>query len=516
MITEDQQAVIDFLSAATTHDGQEVTRIDTHSATVFLAGSRAWKLKRAVRYDYLDFSTIERRRLACEGEVRLNRRTAPTVYRGVTPVTKQLDGSLALGGTGTPVDWLVEMNRFDDSQLLDRLAARQALGQELMRPLAETIARFHAAAEARRDYGGAAGMRRVVNGNAAGFEEFGGSVLEAAVYLRLTEKSLGEIHRHGALLEIRRAGGLVRQCHGDLHLRNIVLLNGEPTLFDAIEFNDDIACIDVLYDLAFLLMDLWRRHLPAHANAVWNGYLSEVGDHSGMCLLPLFLSCRAAVRAKTSATAARLQVDPASRADLEQAARDYLAMAQQFLDPAPPLVVALGGFSGTGKSTLARALAAGLGAPPGAVWLRSDELRKRLCGVPPLERLGPAGYTTDVSRRVYAALVAQGTAVVQAGFAAIADAVYARPEDRYGIEQIAHDRNIPFVGLWLDAPEPLLVERLQRRTGDVSDADADVLRTQSAQDIGAVRWQRLDASRPVAAVMADAMSAVAAATGVTC
>jgi aminoglycoside phosphotransferase family enzyme/predicted kinase len=512
MATEDQSAVIDLLAAPATHGGESVKRIDTHSAVVFLAGTRAWKLKRAVQYDYLDFATIERRRLACEGEVRLNRRTAPTLYRGVTPVVRRPDGSLAIGGTCTPVDWLVEMNRFDEDQLFDRLAARHALDLALMRPLAAAIAQFHAGAEPRPDHGGAAGMTWVVKGNEEGFAEFGSTLVDAAACARVTDQNLREIDRHRALLEIRRAGGLVRQCHGDLHLRNIVLLDGRPTLFDAIEFNDRIACTDVLYDLAFLLMDLWRRQLPGHANAVWNGYLAEAGDHSGICLLPLFLSCRAAVRAKTSATAARLQSDPRARTDLERASREYLAMAQQFLDPAPPSVVAIGGLSGSGKSTLALALAARTGAAPGAVVLRSDELRKRICGVSPLERLGPEGYTTEVSQRVYGALVTQAAAVVRAGFSVIADAVYARPGDREAIEHIARDVGVPFVGLWLEAPQPILIERLQRRRADASDADAEVLRNQYAKGAGAVTWQRLNASAPPETVLANAASAVATAT----
>src|SRR5688500_14665997 len=157
MITGDQSAVIAFLSSPAAHAGETVRRVETHSAIVFLAGDRAWKLKRAVRYDYLDFSTVECRRVACEGELRLNTRTAPSIYRGVTPVVRRADGSLAIGGSGLPVDWLVDMNRFDEDQLFDRLAARQELGLALMHPLAAAVAQFHAGAEPRPDHGGRAG-----------------------------------------------------------------------------------------------------------------------------------------------------------------------------------------------------------------------------------------------------------------------------------------------------------------------------------------------------------------------
>ena len=508
MATDDQRPVVAFLESREAHHGESVTRIDTHSAFVFLAGNRAWKLKRAVRYDYLDFSTAERRRAACEREVRLNAPAAPGIYRGVVPVVRRADGSLAVGGAGDAIDWLVEMNRFDEDQLFDRLAARKQLNLELMRPLAAAIAHFHAHAEPRRDRGGKAGMTWVVNGNAAGFAEFGGALLDATTCRRVTDESRAEIEHCATVLEIRRAGGLVRQCHGDLHLRNIVLLDGQPTLFDAVEFNDDIACTDVLYDLAFVLMDLWRRALPRHANAVWNGYLGETGDHSGLRLLPLFLSCRAAVRAKTSATAARLVADTSARRELELAAQDYLTMALQFLHPPPPSMVAIGGFSGTGKSTLAIALAAGVGAPPGAVVLRSDELRKRLCGVSALERLGPDAYTPELSRRVYAALTARAAAVVHAGYAAILDAVFARPADRHAVEQAAADAGVPFQGLWLEAPERVLVERLQHRGADASDADAGVLRRQAAEGAGQITWHRLDASAAAGVVLGHAASLI--------
>ncbi len=203
------------------------------------------------------------------------------------------------------------------------------------------------------------------------------------------------------MLDARRQSGFVRQCHGDLHLRNIVLLDGRPTLFDGVEFNDEIACTDVFYDLAFLLMDLWRRQLPRHANVVMNRYLSETGDADGLSLLPLFLSCRAAVRAKTSATAARLQSDAGQRESLQSLARQYLAMAGELLHPPRPSLIAIGGFSGSGKSTLALSLAPHVGAVPGAVVLRSDEIRKRLSGVSPLEHLDASGYSPLVNERVY-------------------------------------------------------------------------------------------------------------------
>jgi hypothetical protein len=510
MLVEDQRSVIDFLMQPSTHGGVAVERIDTHSAVVFLAGPRALKLKRAVRFDYLDFSTVEHRHAACEAELRINRRTAPSVYHGVLPVVRRGDGSLALGGDGTPVDWLVDMVRFDQDFLFDRLAARASLGLELMQPLGSSVARFHATAERRPAFGGREGMTWVVDGNQAGFVEHGAGALDGRGCEELTESSLREIARWGSLLERRRADGYVRQCHGDLHLRNIVLLDGQPTLFDAIEFNDQLACVDVLYDFAFLLMDLWRRRLPRHANAAFNGYLADAGDLDGLALLPLFLSCRAAVRAKTSATAARLQGTAERTRELQDLAREYVAMARDLLRAAPARLIAIGGLSGSGKSTLAQSLAPEVGAVPGAVVLRSDEIRKAVCGVPRLQRLGDEGYARDVTTRVYRTLVDRARRALAAGHSVIADAVFARPADRAAIEAVAASERVPFTGLWLDAPSHVLVTRVDQRSLDASDANATVVRQQLATDLGAIHWLRIDAAAAPRDVLNDVRSRIGA------
>jgi len=324
----------------------------------------------------------------------------------------------------------------------------------------------------------------------------------------VTDGGRAELARHAALLDARRDGGAVRECHGDLHLRNIVLIDGQPTLFDGVEFNDEISCIDVLYDLAFLLMDLRRRGLPRHAGAVWNRYLAETADLDGLPLLPLFLSCRAAVRAKTSATAARLQDDAARRDDLRALAREYLAMAEALLHPPPACLVAVGGLSGSGKSTLAYGLAPAVGAVPGALVIRSDEIRKQLCGVPPLERVGPEGYTPEVTARVYAVVADRARQALEAGVSVIADAVHARAPDRLAIEAVAMAGSVPFIGLWLDAPESTLVTRVGRRVRDPSDADADAIRRQRTGDTGAIGWERLDASLAPDDVLRQALTAV--------
>jgi aminoglycoside phosphotransferase family enzyme/predicted kinase len=504
MVIADQSEVIDFLSRPATHGGHEVERVETHASIVFLAGARALKLKRAVRYDYLDFSTPERRHRLCEAEVTLNRRTAPGLYDGVLAITRERDGALALAGRGTAIDWVVAMHRFDQDRLLDRLATRGELPLGLMAPLGDAVARLHQGAVRRPDFGGTAGIERVIAGNARSLKDEPAAGLSQTSVQRLFARQHETLQRQARRLEARRREGFVRHCHGDLHLRNLVLLDTGPTLFDGIEFNDDLACIDVQYDLAFLLMDLWCRRLRAHANAVWNAYVAATNDLDGLSLLPLFLSCRATIRAKTSLTAASLATDAVRRGELHERAQSYLALADTLVQPVAPCLVAIGGCSGSGKSTVARTLACDLGSAPGAVVVRSDQIRKWLCGG---DR--PADYSPGATQRVYAAAAERCGRVVDGGYTAIADAVFGRPAQCRAIEAFAQRQGVPFVGIWLEAPRDLLVQRVTARTGDLSDADAGVVARQVAETTPPANWLRVDAARPLDSVVGDVRAVVA-------
>lgn len=508
MITEDQGEVVGFLSSAAAHGGAEVERIDTHASIVFLAGAYAWKLKRAVRYEYLDFSTASTRRAMCEAELRVNQRTAPDLYDQVVPVTRERDGSLALGGAGEPLEWVLRMRRFDQASLLEHRAQAGELTLGDSRALGTAVAAMHAVAERCTRRPGAAAMRWVVEGNARGFAEDASTVFDSGTCARLTDAASAAVARHQQTLDERAQRGKTRRCHGDLHLGNIVMLEGRPIPFDAVEFNEDITCIDVLCDLAFLLMDLMHRGLVAHANAVWNSYLAETLDLEGPQVMPLFLSSRAAVRAKTTATLLAVRSTDAARAGMAARAQAYLSMAATLLEPRPGGLLAIGGFSGSGKSTLAAALAPFVGPSPGAVVVRSDEVRKHLCGVAPSSHLGLEGYLSSVSERVYAVMHERVGTVAKAGGAAIADAVYSRAGDRLAIEAVARETGVPFVGIWLDAPEPVLIDRVQRRVGDLSDADASVVSAQVKGRPAGSHWQRLDATRAPAEVLGNAVALV--------
>jgi uncharacterized protein len=491
-----QDAVIAFLSEGRSFGipGAAVERITTHAAIVFLVGARAYKMKRAVRYSFLDFTTLDRRRRALEAELELNRRTAPMIYRRLVPVTREEGGALALAGSGETVEWVLEMVRFDQEARLDRIAHRGELTPAIVDELAAEIAAFHERALARAEYGGHAGMLEVIEGNAQDFAALPPEVLPLEQRLRLTARCRDELARRQKLLEERRRGGHVRHCHGDLHLGNIVLLEGRPVLFDCLEFDESLAAIDTLYDLAFLLMDLQHQRLPACAQRLLNGYLDASWDDEGLALLPLFLACRAAVRAKVLGLAANAAAGPAS--SVVDKAREYLERALGYLNPPPARLVAIGGVSGTGKSTLTRRLAPEIGAAPGAVVLRSDVVRKRMYGTPPHERLPPEAYRKEVSRRVYDALTKRVAALIGAGHAAIADAVFLDPDERAQIERAAADAGVPFQGLWLSAPKDVLVRRVGARRGDASDATPDVLKQQLAADPGTLRWPTVDVSGP--------------------
>ena len=493
-MVDDQEETIAFLARPESYGPgvAEVARIDTHASAVFLAGQRVYKLKRAVRFSYLDYSSPELRRRACEREVKLNRRTAPDLYLGVVPVTRGPSG-LELGGEGEAVDWLVEMSRFDEAGLFDRMAAQGLLNERLMRDLADRVAEFHAAAEVDRAAGGAAAMAKVISGNDLNLRSAGATFAPGKVD-RLRDASNEALERLTALLDRRRESGHVRLCHGDLHLRNICLFRGRPTLFDCVEFSDELARIDVFYDLAFLIMDLRHRRLDRFANQVFNRYLDRREEADGLAAMPLLLSLRAAIRAHTGAAAAARQRDPEEAAILRREIASYLDEALAFLAPAAPVLVAVGGLSGTGKSSLAYALAPELGRAPGARVLRSDVLRKRLMGAAPETRLAPAAYGPETTLRVYAGLRTEAAAAVASGQAVVADAVFLREKERDAIAGVARAAGVPFLGLWLEAPPEVLESRIAARRDDASDATLSVLRMQGRQVAGRIAWQRLDAS----------------------
>lgn len=503
----DQTDAIAFLTRPATYGiASPVETMETHISRIFLAGDRAFKMKRAVRLPYADFSTPDLRLAACRKEVELNSRTAPRLYLGVRRITRGSDGRPAFDGSGELLDAVVEMMRFDQSALLDRMAEAGALTPDLMTRTARMIARFHRDAPVVHAGGGAQNLAGVLDINRAGFAA--SHVFAPAEVAALDAAFRTALSRHAAVLDRRESAGKVRRCHGDLHLRNICLLDDEPCLFDCIEFNDQIATVDVLYDLAFLLMDLWHRGFPDLANLVANRYLDGTDNEDGFGLLPFLMAIRAAVRAHVIATQAEESGDASGR--LAGEARAYFDLAADLLGQRPARLVAIGGLSGSGKTTIAEALAAHVGAPPGARIVESDRVRKALHGVPPETRLPDSAYRPEVSEKVYGELARRAGLILAEGGSAVVDAVFDRPPDRMHIEQAAGNLGLPFLGIWLEGSADMLRHRVEQRRGGPSDATVDILSLQLRRDAGEIAWHRLDASRSPAGTVSDILALLAA------
>jgi aminoglycoside phosphotransferase family enzyme/predicted kinase len=462
--------------------------LETHISLVFVGGDTVWKLKKAVRLAFLDFTSVEARRRFTQRELELNRPAAPDLYRDVVPIVRRRDRTLALGelDEGPPIDWVLRMARVPEDDFLDAVAATGRLTHDLLDALGDAVATYHGGLPSAAGFDAAAAMRRVALGNAQSARDAGLPDDEVEAW---QEGILAALDGIVGWLAQRARDGFVRRAHGDLHLGNLCLWQGRPVPFDALEFDEAMATVDLGYDLAFLLMDLDRRVTRAAANRVLNRYVARTGDAALTRGLPAFVSLRAMVRAHVEAT----------RGNGAVAAR-YLAAAAAYLQTRPAILVAIGGLPGSGKSTLARALAPGLGNAPGALVLRSDEVRKRQHGAAPEERLPQEAYSDAASEAVFGELTALAGQAARGGHAVIADATFIDPRHRKRVEAAARSAGVPFVGLWLKAPLRELEARIAGRGRDASDATVAVLHAASRADPGAGAWQAIDATDPEAAV----------------
>ncbi len=505
--TASQDEVLAFLADPATYGGAKVQRIDTHAASVFLAGNRALKIKRAVRFPFLDYSTLAKRKEACAAELAVNAPFAPEIYRGVVPITREARGKLAIAGSGAPVEWAVDMRRFDEKRTLDHLAGE--IDEDLADALGRAVAAAHAKAPAVEAQPWIAALGGYIDEHGAAFRQHP-EIFPMAENEALARASRTAYERIVPLLRERGRHGFVRRIHGDLHLGNIVLIDGQPVLFDAIEFSEIIASGDVFYDLAFLLMDLLERGLEPAANVVLNRYLAQMRrdeNLDALATLPFFLSLRAAIRAEV--TVARMERAPeGERAAIARAAGAYFAFARRAIVPPAPQLVAVGGLSGTGKTRLARVLAWQLEPMPGAVIVRSDVERKALFGVGETAKLPAAAYAGDITARVYKTLADKARRVVAAGHSVIVDAVFAQAPERAALAEVAKSANIRLNGLFLTADLATRVARVGTRARDASDADATVARAQERYDLGPLDWTAVDASGTVEETLAHAKTAL--------
>jgi uncharacterized protein len=488
--TADQERVFAFLTDHVTHPG--VQRIDTHAASVFLEGDRALKIKRAVCFPYLDYSTLEKRKAACDEEIKINRPFAPQIYRRVVPITQSNDGSLDVDGDGTPVEFAIEMTRFDERQTFDHLAEAGPLDPDLVDATADAIAASHLTAPRAPAEPWIESIPAFIEGNDRAFRT-------AACFSKSDADDLREASQSAflgvrRLLEQRATQGFVRRCHGDLHLANIVLIDQKPVLFDAIEFDPTIASIDVLYDLAFPMMDFIRYNRHAAANALLNRYLGKTSKQNldALAALPLFISLRAAIRVQV--LLARLDRSCRDKAEVMQSARAYFELARQMIHPPAPILVAVGGLSGTGKSVLARDLAPSVLPQPGAVVLRSDVLRKQYFRVNETDRLLESAYRPEITEQIYEILAQRAFRILSQGHSVVVDAVFAHEAERAAIRDAARKLNISFVGLFLEADLATRQSRVGGRERDASDATPEIAGLQEKYEIGAVDWAIINAS----------------------
>jgi aminoglycoside phosphotransferase family enzyme/predicted kinase len=504
IMADNQQETIAFLSQSASYglEGVPVERIETHCSVVFLAGHRAYKLKRAVAFSSLDYSTLDRREAACRAELALNRRTAPDLYLDVRAIRRNDDDSLSLDGDGAAVDWVVVMRRFDQADLFDHRADARMLNPKLMQQLADEIAALHKGAEITPNFGGSAAIHAAVESWWREWQRLprqsDGSP-GAAFYADIN----AALAQTGGLLNRRRVEGKVRRCHGDLRLANICLIEGRPTLFDCIEFSDEISCTDVLYDLAFPLIDLQHRGLAECANVLFNRYIDVTDELEGLRALPLFLAVRAAMRAEMLAASIERHL-PSEAPHLLALAQSHLALARSLLRDRAPRLVAIGGVSGSGKSAVAYGLAADIAAAPGARVIRSDTVRKRLMNVTLEARLAPTAYDAAVTRKVYETLRQQTVAALAAGLTVIVEATFLDPQDRRRMSEVAHVAGVPFTGLWLATRAEALAGGNGHRPGDIATRDQAILHQQLAADRGPHEWHVIDAARSPATVMAAA------------
>jgi hypothetical protein len=457
--------------------------LETHISYVLLTGECAYKIKKAVAFGFLDFSTLAARRFFCEQELRLNRRLAPALYLDVVPITGSVDAP-RLGGDGAALEYAVKMREFPQSELASVLLARGELGATEVDALAVKVAAFHAGidvAAASGPFGAPDGILRLARRN---FDEIA-PLLSTEAERRDLENLRGwterEHDRRRAAFERRRGQGFVRECHGDLHLGNIARIDGDLVIFDCIEFNDEMRWIDVMSEVAFTVMDLEDRARPELAYRFLNAYLERTGDYAGLAVLPFYLAYRALVRAKVALLRAAQAGGGASAAQTE--AHGYLRLASSYARPPRPAIIVTSGHSGSGKTTLSGALLERIG----AVRVRSDIERKRIHGVAALERTDAAVdgglYTAAATDATYDRLRILARDLVEAGRIAIVDAAFPRRSQRESFRTLAAELGVPFVILSFEAKEATLRQRVAQRHArgtDASDADLAVLEHQIA------------------------------------
>ena len=463
----------------------DIERIDTHISTVLLAGEHAYKFRKPLKFGFLDFSTLELRHRDCLEELRLNQRTALAIYRDVVAVVGSLDAPRIIDGPPADdvLEFAVRMRRFNSASTFDRLAVRNELSSALIDRLALTVAALHRdAAPAPSGMGTPELVLRWSDENFVAMRELVHSAADRDRLDTLARWANDEWKKRSALLAARAVSGCIRECHGDLHLGNVVLLDGVPTIFDALEFNTELRCIDVISDGAFMFMDLADHRLDAHAWRFISAYLEITGDYGGLALLRSYAVYRALVRAKIALIRLHQpRVPQHVRLREHTSFEHYLQLAERLWRPGPRVLAVMTGLSGSGKSTVAQCLASALG----GVRIRSDVERKRLHGMGPQDVSGGSIYSEAETVRTYERLAALATEALEAGVPAVIDAACLKLTERRRFRTLAANCRATIMLVVCEAPDDTRRTRLLDRAAAATDASEATVEVMEGQ----LQWQ---------------------------
>ena len=467
---------------------EPVRLIQTHISFVLLTGDYTYKIKKPVDFGFLDYSTLEKRHHLCTQELQMNRRTAPEIYLEVLPIVQSGDtfhfGSNELDVTPAQlaVEYTLKMREFPQDSLLLSLLERGQLTEQIMADLGREVANFHSTAISNsyiRTFGEVGQIRTVINNNYRISQKYIGGPQTQTQYQETKDYSDAFFTDNQELLNLRIANHKIRECHGDLHLRNIALWQDKILIFDCIEFNEPFRFVDVMYDIAFTVMDLESRGRRDLGNVFLNTYIEQTGDWEGLQVLPLYLSRQAYVRAKvTSLMLDDTSISTAEKAQISQTAAHYYKLAWEYTKQHRGKLTLMSGLSGSGKSTAARYLAR----RTGAIHIRSDAVRKHLGGIPLNERGGQDLYSDEMTARTYGRLLKLGIMLAQRGWDVILDAKFDRQNWRTDAINTAKSHGLPLQIVYCTAPMAVLRQRLEQRTGDISDATAELLSSQQAEE----------------------------------
>uniref|UniRef100_B8HKD5 gluconokinase n=1 Tax=Cyanothece sp. (strain PCC 7425 / ATCC 29141) TaxID=395961 RepID=B8HKD5_CYAP4 len=466
---------------------EPIKLIQTHISYVLLTGDYAYKVKKPANFGFLDFSTLSQRHHFCQEELRLNRRLCPELYLTVLPIAQTASGGFQINpgdDSSEIVEYTIQMRQFDQECLFSHLFSRGELTIAQMQNLGKLLAQFHATAHtdaAIAEFGTVAAVNQVADNSYNLSQAFIGRSQTQSQFEQTKAFSDRFFADHSDWFGQRQFAGKICECHGDLHLNNICLYQDQIQIFDCIEFNQEFRNIDVIYDAAFLVMDLQFQGRGDLANAFLNAYLEWTGDYWGAVLLPLYLSMRAYIRGNVNSLALNDPGIPSTEKEIiQERAAAYFRLAWQYTQPQPGQLWVMSGLSGSGKTTVARQLAQATG----AIHLRSDAVRKHLAGLP-LDQRGDQGgefgsgiYTPEMTQKTYDRLLELGLLLAGQGFTVIMDGKYDRQSLRQTVLNKAETHKLPVKFLHCTAPLEVIESRLNQRTGDIADATAKLISDQ--------------------------------------